>query len=584
MKEDTLCKFLKTDAEAGDKGYRFLDHHENPTFVPYRILYEKALGVAGAFSRLGIRRGDKIALILPTCPEFFYAFFGALFAGAVPVPLYPPVRLGRMDEYHQRTIRMLAISQTRLVCTDGRIKRILGRTLAGADLDLGCITIGEIGSHSHEYNESDPDADALIQFSSGTTVDPKPVLLTHAQIIANVRAILDFCLPYYPKKHYGAYHCGVSWLPLYHDMGLIGAAMLALVQNSDLTLIPPEIFIARPAIWLRAISKYKAIISPAPNFAYGLCVEKINDKELEGVDLSCWLVALNGAEPISVSTLEKFIDRFSSYGLPKKALTPVYGLSEAALAVSFSDLSQPFIAKKFDGNYLIRGKAVESADGKELVAVGKPLHGYEIEIRNQLDEKLPDGIIGKVLVKGPSIMKEYFRNPEATSHTIKNGWLDTGDNGFIYEGNLYLYGREKDIIIIRGRNYAPQVIEMALDGIQGIRKGCVAAAGYIPENEENERLIVFIERDKLFKKIDDEKLADMASKRITESTGLVPKSVVVLEPGTILRTSSGKLKRQETLSQYLNDTLIPPKPVNFFLIATEIAKSRISLSSIHKTK
>nr|MDA3896805.1 AMP-binding protein [Desulfobacteraceae bacterium] len=352
MSEDTLCKLAKRAADQGNKGYRFVDRHEKATYIRYDELFEKSMGVAGAFHKKGIKAGDRIAIVLPTCPEFFYVFFGALFVGGVPVPLYPPVRLGRMDEYHKNTARMLKVSGARLLCTDGRINKILGRSLATASPELGCVTVDEIGHEPFKYKEGNPDGPALIQFSSGTTVDPKPVLLTHRQIIANVRTILDCALNFYPEDTDEYSICGVSWLPLYHDMGLIGAAMVALMHPADLTLIPPELFIARPAIWLRTISKYRAFLSPAPNFAYSICTEKIKDNELKGVDLSCWKIALNGAEPVSPSALKKFIERFEAYGFPPHALTPVYGLSEAALAVTFSNIDQRFDSKKFNADLL----------------------------------------------------------------------------------------------------------------------------------------------------------------------------------------------------------------------------------------
>jgi len=578
MDNDTLCSVLKEAAEISGKGYRFLDRHENAEFFRYGDILEKSLIYAAQFSSMGIKSGDKVAIVLPTCPEFFYAFFGTLFVGGVPVPLYPPIRLGRMDEYHQNTARMIKVSHSRLVCTNKLIKRIIGRSVAIAKPDFGIINVKKITGKPLDFHGSDPDKPALIQFSSGTTIAPKPVLLTHRQIIANVRAIIDRCLESYPEKEYGKYHCGVSWLPLYHDMGLIGSAMLAITQKEDLTLIPPEIFIAKPAIWLRTISKYRAIISPAPNFAYSLCNEKIKDDEIEGIDLSCWHVALNGAEPVTPSTLKKFIDRFEPYGLPAHSLTPVYGLSEAALAVTFSDLESQFVSKTFNYEKLLEGFAEQDAGGEAIVSLGKPLSGYQVKIRGDNEKELSEKKIGKVFVKGPSIMKEYYCNPKETEHTLDNGWLDTGDKGFIFNGELFLYGRDKDLIIIRGKNYTPQTIEMALDDFPCIRKGCVIAAGYIPSGVESEQLIVFIERDKNIDSKGDEDLANRASKKITVATGLVPESVIVLEPGTILRTSSGKLRRGETLTRYLDGKLVPPAHVSAIQMVAEMVKSNIAMT------
>jgi acyl-CoA synthetase (AMP-forming)/AMP-acid ligase II len=580
MSDLNLCAIMERAAES-KHGLRFLDRRENEKYLPYGQILERVLGVAGALQKRGLKPGDKVALVLPTCPEFIFAFWGALFAGAVPVPLYPPVRLGRMDEYHERTARMLAVSQARIVLTDSRIKRVLGRSLAQANPDLGCEIVKEVGNEDYAPAEISPDAPGLIQFSSGTTRDPKPVLLTHRQILANVKVIEGAILKAYPEPREPE-HCGVSWLPLYHDMGLIGCVMLAVYHPAELTLIPPEMFIARPAIWLRALSKYKGSISPAPNFAYSYCTDRIKDEQIEGIDLSNWTCALNGAEPVTVAALERFIERFGKHGFKREAITPVYGLAEAALAVTFSDLGTPFAARKFDPGKLLQGTAEPSEDGKRLVSVGIPLPGYEVKILGEDGTPCPEGKLGALYAKGPSIMKGYFNKPEATAAALKDGWLDTGDTGFLSDGELFLYGRAKDLIVIRGKNYAPQTIELAIDELPGARKGCVAAVGFVPEGGENERLLVFIERDASGDQTGDEELSKTARRKITAATGLSPFSVVVLEPGTLPRTSSGKLRRNDALKQHLAGTLAPPKDVTVWSMTAEMIRSTIAYGITRK--
>ena len=574
----TLCSILEI-AATHPHGFRFLDRRENETFVSYEQLLSRAAATAGAFVEMGIRPGDKIALVLPTAPAFFEAFWGALFAGAVPVPLYPPVRLGRMDEYHEKTAGMLNAADVRLVCTDRRVVRILGRSVAKADLDLGCVSMGDLQPKPTDPVPISADAPALIQFSSGTTQAPKPVLLTHRQILANVYAIRTAILDAYPETD-RKFHSGACWLPLYHDMGLIGCVMLAVAHPADLTLIPPEIFIARPAIWLRAISKYKATISPAPNFAFSLCADRIKDKDLEGVDLSSWRCALNGAEPVTPFALERFIERFVPFGLREQALTPVYGLAEAALAVTFSDLKKKFSLCRFNPDKLLAGQAEPTPGGKSLVSLGAPLPEYEIRILDEAGAPCPENAVGTVHVKGPSVMQGYHGNPDLTSKTIVDGWLDTGDTGFMRQGELYLYGRAKDLIIIRGKNYAPQMIEQALDDLEGVRKGCSAAVGHVPDDKDSEVLFVFIERDKKGFLVGDETLSDLAGRKITEATGLVPDTVIVLEPGTLARTSSGKIRRRESLKQYLTQTLAPPKQVSIFRMTAEMVRSKIAMTRL----
>jgi len=578
MSKSTIGAALKR-AAASPRGLRFLDRRENETFFSYDQVYRRAQIVAGSFQRLGIRAGDKIGLILPTSPQFFDAFYGAQLLGAVPVPLYPPVRLGRLEEYHQRTAQMMNAADVRLVCTDPRINRILGRTLAGANPELGCLILEEPAGEPAKGVAIDPDAPALIQFSSGTTIMPKPVLLTHRQILANVAAMETEILKAYPEKS-GIVHSGISWLPLYHDMGLIGCIMLAMYHAADMTLIPPELFIARPAVWLRALSKYHGTISPAPNFAYSLCADRIKDEDLQGVDLSHWLCALNGAEPVTPSVLDRFIDRFRRFGLRQEALTPVYGLAEAALAVTFSSLKKRFQITTFDDKLLAEGKVKADPNGKPLVCLGSPLPGYEVRFTDEEGEPCRRNEIGRVWVKGPSIMQGYYRKPRETEQALVDGWLDTGDLGFFYRKQLYLYGRAKDLIIIRGRNYAPQMIEQAINDLPGVRKGCTAAIGFVPEEGETEGLIVFVERDKSGNTTDDNKLGDEVSRRITEMTQLVAETVVVLDPGTLPRTSSGKIRRGETLKLYLADTLSPPKQMSVLRLAAEMMRSKIATARL----
>lgn len=578
MIESTIGAALER-AAASTRGIRFLDRRENETFLGYDQVYRRARIVAGTFQRLGIRPGDKIALVLPTAPEFFDAFYGAQLLGAVPVPLYPPVRLGRLDEYHLRTAQMMQAADVRLVCTDPRINRILGRTLAGAKPDLGCLLLEEPAGEPATPPAIDPDAPALIQFSSGTTITPKPVLLTHRQILANVATMEATILKAYPEKS-GIVHSGVCWLPLYHDMGLIGCIILALYHVADITLIPPELFIARPAVWLRALSKYRGTISPAPNFAYSLCADRIKDEDLAGVDLSHWLCALNGAEPVTPSVLDRFIERFQPFGLREEALTPVYGLAEAALAVTFYDLKKRFRITHFNAELLAQGKVKADPQGKPLVCLGAPLPGYELRFIDEDGEPCRRNEIGQVWVKGPSIMQGYYGRTRETERALVDGWLNTGDLGFLYRGHLYLYGRAKDLIIIRGRNYAPQMIEQAINDLPGVRKGCTAAIGFVPEEGENEGLIVFVERDRSGNTADDGRLGDEVSRRITEMTQLVAETVVVLDPGTLPRTSSGKIRRGETLKRYQADTLSPPKQMSVLRLAAEMMRSKIAAARL----
>src|SRR5205814_47255 len=500
--------------------------------LPFRELYDRARRAAGALRERGIERGDRVAIVLPTGPGFMDAFFGTLFAGAVPVPLYPPVRLGRMDEFHRRTARMLRICGARLVLSDARISRLLGVSVAEARPALG---LRRLGSGAPFTADADPADLLLIQFSSGTTVDPKPVALTHQNVLANVAAI-ETIVPADDAQ------AGVSWLPLYHDMGLIGCLLLALYRPGPLTLIPPEAFLARPAIWLRAISRKRATISVAPNFAYGLCVRRVRDPEMEGVDLSSWRFALNGAEPVAPAVLRRFSERFAPNGFDGRALMPVYGLSEASLAVAFTPSG--------------RGPRTWIAGGRELASAGAPLPGIDIDVRG-----------GRIFVRGPSVMQGYFGNPAATRETLIDGWLDTGDLGFVDGGELFVSGRAKDLVILRGVNHAPQEFEDALDGVDGVRPGCTAAVG-LP-TDEGEELVLLVETDGAAD-------AEWIRGRVIERTGVRPSEVHLLAPGTLPRTSSGKLRRSEALRQLRAGELRSPDPVTLLHVAKETARSLLA--------
>ncbi len=513
-------------------GLTFLAAQERETELSFAALYARAQRAAGGLRELGVEPGDRVAIVLPTGADFMDAFFGAVLAGAVPVPLYPPVRLGRMEEFHRRTARMLKACGARLVVSDARVSRLLGVAVANARPALG---LHAVPRGSPFAAAARPDDVLLIQFSSGTTVDPKPVALTHRNVLANVAAI-ETIVPGDDAQ------AGVSWLPLYHDMGLIGCLLLAIDRPGPLTLIPPEVFLARPALWLRAISRKRATISVAPNFAYGLCVRRVRDAELAGVDLSSWRFALNGAEPVAPAVLRRFSERFAGHGFDPRALMPVYGLSEASLAVSFTPPG--------------RGPRSVASGARELASVGMPLPGIEVDIRG-----------GRIFVRGPSVMREYFGNPTATAAAVSKGWLDTGDLGFEHEGELFVSGRAKDVVILHGRNHAPQEFEDALDGAPGVRPGCAAAVGLsTPEGEE---LVLLVETDGAAD-------AEQISARVTERTGVRPHAVRLLAPGTLPRTSSGKLRRGEALRQLQAGELRPPDRVTLVHLAKETARSLLA--------
>ncbi len=569
MKTWTLDQALERAAGRRGCGLRFLDRREREEWFGWGELRRRAAAVAGGLAEVGVRRRERVVLIYPTGRAFFEAFFGVLLAGAVPVPLYPPVRLGRLAEYQRRTGAMLRAAGAQLVLAERRVRRLLGEVLVLSPPRLGCCTLEALPAGDPPPVETRPEDLALVQFSSGTTFDPKPVALSHRAVMAQARALNSF----WPERS-GLQQTGVSWLPLYHDMGLIGCVFPALERPSVLTLIPPELFVARPAVWLRALSRYRATVSPAPNFAYGLCLAKIRDEELEGVDLSEWRVALNGAEPVAATVLRSFAERFGRWGLRAEAITPVYGLSEAALAVTFSAIDRPFVSHRFSRQALAReGRVVVEAAGIELVSVGRPIPGFELQVRDADGRPLAEGRVGRVWTRGPSLMEGYLDQPEATSRVLQGGWLDTGDLGFLYQGELYLKGRAKDLILVRGSNHAPQEIEMPVNELAAVRTGCVAAVSHLPEGGEREEVLLFVERSRRATSSQAARLPRACRERVLGRTGIALDRVLVLEPGTLPRTSSGKIRRQEALRRHLEGELKPPERMTAVSLARTMGRS-----------
>ncbi|MFE8602693.1 fatty acyl-AMP ligase [Archangium violaceum] len=565
LKHATVNEALAAAARTS-QGLVFVDTSERETFLPWAQVYGRARRFAAGLRRLGVAPGERVALLLPTSPGFMDAFFGALLAGAVPVPLYPPVRLGRLEEYHRSTARMLEVSAAAVVLTDAKVRLLLGESVAAARPRLGCHTVEEVSREEGDLAERvSPGSLALIQFSSGSTVDPKPVGLLQGQLMAQLAALEAELPPPVDRTP-----VGVSWLPLYHDMGLIGCLLSAVYYPGGMVLIPPEVFLARPALWLRALSRHRGFVSPAPNFAYGLCLKRVKDADLEGVDLSGWTHALNGAEPVSVETLRLFSERFSRWGFQPGALRPVYGLSEATLAVTFPPAGRGPRALRVDARVLATERRV--VDGsREVVSVGRPVPGFEVQVRDELGHVLEERRVGRVFARGPSVMAEYVGHPEATARALDaEGWLDTGDLGFEADGELFLSGRAKDLVIIRGANHAPQEFEECLEAVEGLRTGCAVALGFTPEGENDEALLILAEHAP---GAAVEGLEERIREAVLAGTGVKAHTVRVVEPGTLPRTSSGKLRRSEALRRYLAEELTAPKKVGTVGLVVEMAKS-----------
>ncbi len=579
MAEDVVG-WLEEAGRHPQGGLRLLDRAERETWFGWGEVRERAKAVAGGLAALGIRPGDRVALVFPTGIEFFEGLFGTILAGAVPVPLYPPVRLGRMGEYLERTTRMLERSGARLVLADARVRRILGQAVAAAKPELGCLTVGDLPRSAMEPVRVAPSDLALIQFSSGTTVDPKPVALSHRAVAAQVKILNGFWRDTEELRH----SC-VSWLPLYHDMGLIGCVFPAIARDATLTLIGPELFVARPALWLRALSRYRATISPAPNFAYSLCVTRVSDAEMDEMEGGHGPLRLaDRAErrrvggPLGAARL---LRPFRPLGIPAGGvdprLRPFRGRPGRHLLGP-----RPAVPDRAlrPGGALSGRLGSRGRDGREIVSVGRPVPGFRLRIVDPLGNELPGGRVGRVWIEGPSLMDGYLGDPDATARALRDGWLDTGDLGFLDGGELFLTGRAKDVVILRGRNYAPDEIERAVDGLPGVRDGCVVAASWLPEDAPGETLAVFAETSRTATPPQIAALPGASREAVLGATGLAVDEVVLLKPGTLPRTSSGKLRRAETLRLHLAGELAPPEPVTPLRIAGAMARSSLAYAGM----
>ena len=591
-----------TSRRGGTTGLRFVDRKTEGVAIAGRgkpgraglrkerlLSWRELAGRAETRALVLLERGlapkDRAALFYTTGEEFFESFFGVVLAGGVPVPMYPPVRLGRLEEYRERTALMLAHADVSLVLAEKRLKQLIGEVMVGAKPRLGVLTGEALRTDAAEVLRgssglklsTDSSELAFVQFSSGSTRLPRAVGLSHRAVLAQARMLEGL----FPDSR-DTEQKGVSWLPLYHDMGLIGGVFTAMCRPADLVLLAPEQFLARPALWLRAISHYRATVSPAPNFAYAMCCDRIQDEELEGVDLSCWQVALNGAEAVQPETLRRFEERFAPFGFNKRALTPVYGLAEASLAVTFSATDQPWRSQRFKRDALSRGEGIAATSPNtpslELVSVGTSVPGFSVEIRSTEDgARLQEGQIGRIFAKGPSVMEGYLGEPAATHEVLgEDGFLDTGDLGFQLAGELYITGRAKDVIIVRGRNYQAFDLEGLASQVTGVRAGRVVAVSHHDETSATERLLVFAERAKGRDEREDQELAQAIQQQLLGGSGLRSR-VFVLARGALPRTSSGKLRRQETLSRFLAGTLGEPSRFGLLEYGKQRLRSRKAL-------
>jgi 1-acyl-sn-glycerol-3-phosphate acyltransferase len=569
---------------------------ERSLTLTFGELYAAAQSCAAEFARRGVPAGGRVALMLPTSRAFFVSYAGILLAGAIPVPIYPPFRADRIEEYAARQAAILNNAEVCLLLTFSRAEAV-AKLLKPRVRSLNSVTDAEklieaagkapppspgaLPAHLTGSRVRKKTDIALLQYTSGSTGDPKGVTLTHANLLANMRAIGE-------ALQLGPGDVGISWLPLYHDMGLIGAWLTLLLYGVPLAVMSPLAFLTRPERWLQAFQKHHGTITAAPNFAYELCVRKIADKDIEGVDLSSWRAALNGAEPVNPETLDRFAARFAGYGFRREAQLPVYGLAEASLAVSVPPLnSGPLVDRVDRETFTLEGSAIPAspndATAIAFVSSGKVVWGHEVCIVDAGGKEVPERTEGFLWFRGPSATCGYYRNEAATEKLFPQGaeeianeyrWVNSGDRAYLADGEIYVTGRVKDIIIKGGRNLYPHEVEELAARAEGIRKGCIVAFGLVDEGAGTEKLVVVAES----REGDARKRAAIAAavtEQVSQGLGLPPDRVEIIPPGSIPKTSSGKLRREETKQLYLAGTLSAAKAPAWMQIARLGATSAV---------
>lgn len=558
----TLIEVLHWHAEhtPGRSHIVFLDEAGAATSLSYGELLQGARHLAAGLAALGVVPGQRVAIMLPSSLEFFHVFFGVLLAGAVPVPLYPPASLSRIGDHLRRQAGILNNCEAVMLITvpaARALSRLIEAQVESLRWVLSSAQVAEHGSQVSGVIVPVAAGDlALLQYTSGSTGSPKGVALTHANLLANIRAWSqaialsgdDVC---------------VSWLPLYHDMGLIGAWLGSLYNACSLVLMSPLTFLARPEEWLWAIHRYRGTVAAAPNFAYELCLRRLPSADLAGLDLTSWRLAANGAEPVSPATIENFCQAFAAHGFRRAAMAPVYGLAENAVGLAVPPPGRgPLIDRVQRAALAGRSEALpaapDDAHALRFVACGRVLPGHDLRVVDDDGRELPERRVGRLQFRGPSATAGYYRNPEANRKLFQGEWLETGDVAYLADGDLYLTSRSKDIIIRGGRNLYPHELETAIGGLPGVRRGCVAVFGAPDPVAGTERLIVAAET----RESAAEALAALRAgvehlaQEILETP---PDAVCLLPPGSVLKTSSGKIRRAAMRELYLAGRLGQPR-------------------------
>lgn len=537
---DSLVTALECAAKDNEP-YLTLHLSKDPISITAKDALNGALSQATLLHKCGVKKGDRVIVLTPTSPTFVYTFFGANLLGAIPVPLASPMTFGGLGRYLQNLSAIIENSEARVIVTSTRIRDAIAEdsTLRNRLSHVLCDGDTPNGPTSNMLLPSISGSDSsFIQYTSGTTGQPKGAVISHRALMCNTSAITE-------ALDLNKNDVVVSWLPLFHDMGLIGVLLTTLCYPLRTHIIRPESFLMKPARWLELISETEGTLAAAPNFAYDLSVTRA--KTNRDISLKSWRAALNGAEAVHSTSVKRFSEYFSVFGFDPQAMMPVYGMAESTLAIAFPKLSSKFETLNVDRITLEQqGKAVpsSSSDAYVAVSVGYPVAGTSIRISDPSSQSAPERVVGEILVKTASIMDGYFHNERATSEALSDGWLQTGDLGFMDKGRLFIVGRAKEVIIKGGRNIYPYDVEQIVGEIPGVHYGGVAAFARSNPDTGTDDLVVIAEtrekdpevRNRMTKEIRGELLAALSIKVDEVHLGAV---------GSLPRTTSGKIRRKE---------------------------------------
>jgi acyl-CoA synthetase (AMP-forming)/AMP-acid ligase II len=553
----------RADTAPDSLAFSFLtDGEEEGSRLTYGDLDLQARTVAATL-RDGAEAGDRALLLYAPGLEFIPAFFGCLYAGVVPVPAYPP-RLDRLIQSWQALGNIAADCQPKVVLTTRNVAALFGGSAAVPHLGaLPWICTDDLDwSRAQSWHEPriNPDALALLQYTSGSTATPKGVMVTHRNLMHNQRTIAAAVAPEGPGL-------GVSWLPLYHDMGLLGGVIQPLFSGTPCVLMSPLGILQKPIRWLKAITRYRARSSGAPNFAYELCAQRIAAEQKAELDLSSWAIADVGGETVSSRTLERFAAAFAPCGFHPEAFVPCYGLAEATLLVAANGVGVIPTVRSISAAALDQGEVVTTEAGssgtRSFVGCGRPWLETRLVIAHPEEQTLcPAGSVGEIWVAGPSVAVGYWGRPEETERTFRaylkdsgdGPFLRTGDLGFLQDGELFVTGRLKDLIVFRGRNHYPQDIEQTVQSVHpALREGCGAAFETYKNGQP--RLVIVQEVERRSRDLDAERLLGDVRQAVADHHELHVHDLVLLEPGSLPKTSSGKVQRHRCRLGYEQGTL-----------------------------